>query len=235
MKIFIYILFLSILVKCEHIPKDLNEKNPPNSGPKSQSPQNKSQNPSRQPPKKQDPQNQVNKTQSISPQKPTPNKFPSNTLPQKSSYPSPQNQSYKNKTYSAQNNATQKNQDNKMPKVQKINQTSNGDNKTTINQIQDNNRIENNESNKSTKKNKKESLKAKLKKFLRQEDDLDFYIIIGSFIITILMLIGFGILFYVLKKRRKKFSRLNEENIRDINNLSISVASEPKKYEKIKN
>ena len=109
-------------------------------------------------------------------------------------------------------------------------------NETIFNNINENklNNITKNDNLKPPKKNV--SLKTKLKKFLRQDDDLDFYIIIGSFIFTILIVIGFGILFYYLRKRKRmKYYKYNEEKVKDANNLSISTDSDPKKYEKVPN
>ena len=135
---------------------------------------------------------------------------------------------------------------NKTQETHELNQTSNELNKTSQNQINQNETIfnntnENKETNNTKDNNLKPpkktvSLKTKLKKFLRQDDDLDFYIIIGSFIFTLLMIIGFGILFYYIRKRRRiKYYKYNDEKVKDANNLSISTDSDPKKYEKVPN
>jgi len=68
----------------------------------------------------------------------------------------------------------------------------------------------------------KTNLKDKLKKFFKQDDDLDLYIILGSIILTILIIIIFAIIIiFILKKRKKRFSNLYEEKSNNNNNNSI--------------
>ena len=56
------------------------------------------------------------------------------------------------------------------------------------------------------------TLKMKLKKFFKQEKDLNLYIILISIIASIVAIIFFVILFIYLGRRKKKFMKLSEEN-----------------------
>ena len=75
-----------------------------------------------------------------------------------------------------------------------------------------------------------DSIKEKLKKFFRQENDFSLYIILISIIITIFIIIFLVTLFICVRKKRNKFTKFNEERPKDnifskINNNSISVDS----------
>jgi len=56
------------------------------------------------------------------------------------------------------------------------------------------------------------TLKMKLKKFFKQEKDLNLYIILITIVATIIAIIFFVILFIYLGKRKRKFMKLSEEN-----------------------
>ena len=71
-----------------------------------------------------------------------------------------------------------------------------------------------------------EKIKTKLKKFFKQDTDLNLYIILSSIVGTIIIIIIFIILFVILSRRRKRFIRLTEEqskNKGNNNNISISA------------
>ena len=134
----------------------------------------------------------------------------------------------------------QKNQTKK--EANTVNKTKNIPSKTAVNNTNNNTDVKLNNSTKNeTRKRKKikntkteNSFKSKLKKFLRQDDDLNFYIVLGSIIFTVVILIVFGTIFLILYRRRKKFMRLNEEKVKNMN-MNISISGDPKKYEKVQN
>ena len=69
-------------------------------------------------------------------------------------------------------------------------------------------------------------VKEKLKKFFKQESDLNLYIILATMIVTIIAIIFFLLLIRHIVKRRKKFTRLAEEQSKNKsenqnNNLSM--------------
>ena len=73
------------------------------------------------------------------------------------------------------------------------------------------------------------NIKMKLRKFFKQDDDLNLYIILGSIVLTILIIIITVILIiYILKKRKKQFMKLIEEFKIKNNNTSIVSASDTK-------
>ena len=70
-------------------------------------------------------------------------------------------------------------------------------------------------------------VKMKLKKFFKQESDVNLYIILVSIISTIILIIFFAVLIKYLVKKKRKFMKLSEEpskekNVNDKNN-SLSV------------
>ena len=71
------------------------------------------------------------------------------------------------------------------------------------------------------------NVKMKLRKFFRQDDDLNLYLILGSIIITTLIIIITIILVIVILKRKKKhFMKLVEELRKNKNNNNLSVVSD---------
>ena len=60
--------------------------------------------------------------------------------------------------------------------------------------------------------------KTKLKKFFKQEKDLNLYIILISIVFCIVAIIFFVFLFRCLAKKKRKFIRLNEEQSKDREN-----------------
>ena len=82
---------------------------------------------------------------------------------------------------------------------------------------------------------KNSTLKSKLKKFFKQETDLNLYIILVSIIISIFFVIFFVLLFIYLSKKKRKFIRLTEEKNQKPDNMNnnLSVISvENRKEEK---
>ena len=82
---------------------------------------------------------------------------------------------------------------------------------------------------------KNSTLKSKLKKFFKQETDLNLYIILVSIIISIFFVIFFVLLFIYLSKKKRKFIRLTEEKNQKLDNMNnnLSVISvENRKEEK---
>ena len=92
--------------------------------------------------------------------------------------------------------------------------------KTKINKKNENNKSNENSS---LKNNDSSSLKSKLKKFFKQDTDLNLYIILGCVIGIILLLIMIAILIVKLlkKQKREKMTLYEEKNI-SINNISDS-------------
>lgn len=96
-----------------------------------------------------------------------------------------------------------------------------------------NKKNENNKSNEnsSLKNNDSSSLKSKLKKFFRQDTDLNLYILLGCIIGIILLLIIIAILLVkLLKKQKRKKMKLYEEKNISINNVDFSAE---KNYNKV--
>ena len=96
-----------------------------------------------------------------------------------------------------------------------------------------NKKNENNKSNEnsSLKNNDSSSLKSKLKKFFRQDTDLNLYILLGCIIGIILLLIIIVILLVkLLKKQKRKKMKLYEEKNISINNVGFSAE---KNYNKV--
>ena len=67
------------------------------------------------------------------------------------------------------------------------------------------------------------NLKIKLKNFFRQDNDMDLYIILGSIVFTLMMIIAIIIMLCIIRKRRKNFSRLTEEKTKHNNPSVLSI------------
>ena len=86
----------------------------------------------------------------------------------------------------------------------------------------------------SEKSNESPTLKSKLQKLLRQDDDLNFYIVLFCIIFSFLMLIIIIILIIVVGcKKKKRYHKFTEEKERSKNNMSELKVSDPKNYSKV--
>ena len=74
------------------------------------------------------------------------------------------------------------------------------------------------------------NLKVKLKQFLRQDSDLNLFIILGCSVFFILLIIILIISFWIIKKRRKIFTKLVEEKSGNNNPSVISIPDSKNKW-----